>query len=152
MVYERREIPHFRGVRVHMSTGYNPGEENRRASRNGRVSDRPPERYDSQLFASLDHTVPLTNDRYRGRANASVICQEDDPTAAAAILAAASVEAAAAWLAAMDPTAAAKALAAMDASVAGTLLSAMTDAAALKAVTQVCVCVCPSSCLSQLPL
>jgi hypothetical protein len=35
--------PNFRGVRVHVSTGYNPGERNRRASRNGRVSDLPPE-------------------------------------------------------------------------------------------------------------
>jgi hypothetical protein len=37
------QIPHFRGVRVALGTGYNPGEGNRRASRNGRVSDLPPE-------------------------------------------------------------------------------------------------------------
>jgi hypothetical protein len=35
-------IPKFRGVRVHASTGYNRVEGNRRASRNGRVSDLPP--------------------------------------------------------------------------------------------------------------
>jgi hypothetical protein len=43
----------FRGVRVHVSTGYNPVEGNRRASRNGRVSDLPPEtphRHDSPLY------------------------------------------------------------------------------------------------------
>ena len=33
----------FRVVRVHVSTGYNRVEGNRRASRNGRVSDLPPE-------------------------------------------------------------------------------------------------------------
>jgi hypothetical protein len=37
------KIPSFRGVRVHVSTGYNRVEGNRRASRNGRVSDLPPE-------------------------------------------------------------------------------------------------------------
>ena len=34
-------IPNFRGVRVRASTGYNPVEGNRRASRNGRVSALP---------------------------------------------------------------------------------------------------------------
>jgi hypothetical protein len=37
------EIPNFRGVRVHVRTRYNRVEGNRRASRNGRVSDLPPE-------------------------------------------------------------------------------------------------------------
>jgi hypothetical protein len=37
------QIPNFRGVRVHVSTVYNRVEGNRRASRNGRVSDLPPE-------------------------------------------------------------------------------------------------------------
>jgi hypothetical protein len=35
--------PNFRGVRVALGTGYNRVEGNRRASRNGRVSDLPPE-------------------------------------------------------------------------------------------------------------
>ena len=35
--------PNSRGVRVHASTGYHRVERNRRASRNGRVSDLPPE-------------------------------------------------------------------------------------------------------------
>jgi hypothetical protein len=35
-------IPNFRGVRVHVSTGYNRAEGNRRALRNGRVSDLHP--------------------------------------------------------------------------------------------------------------
>jgi hypothetical protein len=38
-----RQIPKNRGVRVHVSKGYNHVEGNRRASRNGRVSDLPPE-------------------------------------------------------------------------------------------------------------
>jgi hypothetical protein len=38
-----RQIPNVRVVRVHASTGYNRAEGNRRASRNGRVSDLPPE-------------------------------------------------------------------------------------------------------------
>jgi hypothetical protein len=49
-------IPNVCGVRVHVSAGYTRVEGNRRASRNGRVSDLPPETpnvYDSQLFASL---------------------------------------------------------------------------------------------------
>jgi hypothetical protein len=33
------QIPNVRGVRAHVSTGYNRGEGNRRASRNGLVSD-----------------------------------------------------------------------------------------------------------------
>jgi hypothetical protein len=33
------QIPNVRVVRVNVSTGYNPGEGNRRASRNRRVSD-----------------------------------------------------------------------------------------------------------------
>jgi hypothetical protein len=37
------QIPNFRGVRVHVSTGYNRVEGNRRASRNGLVGDLPPE-------------------------------------------------------------------------------------------------------------
>jgi hypothetical protein len=37
------QIPNSRGVSAHVSTGYNTGEANRRASRNGRVSDLPPE-------------------------------------------------------------------------------------------------------------
>jgi hypothetical protein len=37
------QIPNFRGVRVHVSTGYHRVEGNRRASRNGLVSDLPPE-------------------------------------------------------------------------------------------------------------
>jgi hypothetical protein len=37
------ERPNYRGVRVHVSTGYNRGEGNRRASRNRGVSDLPPE-------------------------------------------------------------------------------------------------------------
>jgi hypothetical protein len=36
------QIPNFHGVRVHVSTGYNRVEANRRASRNGRVSDQNP--------------------------------------------------------------------------------------------------------------
>jgi hypothetical protein len=36
-------IPNVHGVRVHVGTGYNRVEGNRRASRNGRVSDLPPE-------------------------------------------------------------------------------------------------------------
>jgi hypothetical protein len=46
-------IPNVRAVRVHVSTGYNRVEGNRRASRNGRVSALPtrkPYRYESQLF------------------------------------------------------------------------------------------------------
>jgi hypothetical protein len=35
------QIPNTRAVRVHVSTGYNRAEGNRRASRNGRVSDLP---------------------------------------------------------------------------------------------------------------
>jgi hypothetical protein len=42
MVLERGQIPNCRGVRVHVSTGYNRVKENRRWLRNGRVSD-PPE-------------------------------------------------------------------------------------------------------------
>jgi hypothetical protein len=38
-----RQIPNVRGVRVPVSTGYDPVERNWRASRNGRVSDLPPE-------------------------------------------------------------------------------------------------------------
>jgi hypothetical protein len=38
-----RQIPKFRGVRVHVSTGYNRVEGNQRASLNGLVSDLPPE-------------------------------------------------------------------------------------------------------------
>ena len=37
------QIPNFRGVRVASDTGYNRVEGNRRASRNGPVSDPPPE-------------------------------------------------------------------------------------------------------------
>jgi hypothetical protein len=37
------QIPNFHVVRVHVSTGYNRVEGNRRTSRNGRVSDPPPE-------------------------------------------------------------------------------------------------------------
>jgi hypothetical protein len=37
------QIPNFHGVRVHVSTGYNRAEGNRRASRNDLVSDLPPE-------------------------------------------------------------------------------------------------------------
>jgi hypothetical protein len=37
------QIPNFRCVRVHVSTGYNSVEGNRRASRNGLVSVLPPE-------------------------------------------------------------------------------------------------------------
>jgi hypothetical protein len=37
------QIPNFRGVRVHVSTGYNRVEGNRWALRNGLVSDLPPE-------------------------------------------------------------------------------------------------------------
>jgi hypothetical protein len=36
-------IPNCRGLRVHASTGNNRVEGNRRASRNGRVSDLPPD-------------------------------------------------------------------------------------------------------------
>jgi hypothetical protein len=44
MVLERGTHPsNFRGVRVHVNTGYDRVEEIRRASRNGRVSDLPPE-------------------------------------------------------------------------------------------------------------
>jgi hypothetical protein len=60
--------PNCRGVRVHVSTGYSRVEGNRRASRNGRVSDIPLEslRCDSQLLYArttvrserkLNHTV-----------------------------------------------------------------------------------------------
>jgi hypothetical protein len=42
MLLERwTQIPNFRGVRVHVSTGYNRVEGTRRASRNDRVSDLP---------------------------------------------------------------------------------------------------------------
>ena len=45
------QTPISRGLRVHASTGYHRCEGNRRASRNGRVSDLPPEiPSDSQLF------------------------------------------------------------------------------------------------------
>jgi hypothetical protein len=47
------QSPSVRGVRVAPGTGYTRVEGNRRASRNGHVSDIPPEnpfRYDSQLF------------------------------------------------------------------------------------------------------
>ena len=37
------QIPNIRVVRVALGTGYNRVEVNRRASRNGRVSDLPPE-------------------------------------------------------------------------------------------------------------
>jgi hypothetical protein len=37
------QIPNVRGVRVHVRTGYNTGQGNPRASRNGGVSDLPPE-------------------------------------------------------------------------------------------------------------
>jgi hypothetical protein len=43
MALELLQNPNFRGVRLHVSTGYNRVEGNRRASRNGRVSDLPPE-------------------------------------------------------------------------------------------------------------
>jgi hypothetical protein len=42
MVLERWTNPNFRVVRAHVSTGYNRVRENRRASRNGLVSDPPP--------------------------------------------------------------------------------------------------------------
>jgi hypothetical protein len=44
------QIPNARVVREHVSTGYSRVEGNRRASRNGCVSDLPPECYDSQLL------------------------------------------------------------------------------------------------------
>ena len=52
--------PNFRGVRVALGTRYNPGEGNRRASRNGRVSDLPPEILPVRFatFASL-YPLPL---------------------------------------------------------------------------------------------
>jgi hypothetical protein len=37
------QIPNLRGVRVALGTGYDPGEGNRRAARNGLVSHLPPE-------------------------------------------------------------------------------------------------------------
>jgi hypothetical protein len=43
MVLERGTNPKLRGVRVALGTGYNRVEGNRRASRNGLVSDLPPE-------------------------------------------------------------------------------------------------------------
>jgi hypothetical protein len=46
------QIPNTRGVRVHVSTGYHRVEGNRRASRNGRVSDLPPETLRSVLTSS----------------------------------------------------------------------------------------------------
>jgi hypothetical protein len=54
MVLERETNPK-RSRRVHVSTRYNRVEGNRRASRNGLVSDLPPENphLDSQLFVSL---------------------------------------------------------------------------------------------------
>jgi hypothetical protein len=39
----KRSRPVYHVVRVHVSTGYNRVEGNRRVSRNGRVSDLPPE-------------------------------------------------------------------------------------------------------------
>ena len=42
-VLDDGQIPHFRAVRVHSSTGYNRSEANWWASRNGLVSDLPPE-------------------------------------------------------------------------------------------------------------
>jgi hypothetical protein len=50
------QTPNFRGARVHVSTSYNRVEGNRRASRNGCVSDLPPEIPNVALrivFASL---------------------------------------------------------------------------------------------------
>ena len=46
--------PNFRGVRVALGTSYNPGEANRRASRNGLESDPPPETpsVDLHIFSS----------------------------------------------------------------------------------------------------
>ena len=55
------QIPNVRGVRVALKTGHNPGEGNRWASRNGRVSPSPTRQSDSQLSyrcrpRSLSHT------------------------------------------------------------------------------------------------
>ena len=45
------QLPNFRGVRVHVSTGYIPPEGHRRASRYGRVISHPKSyRYDSRFF------------------------------------------------------------------------------------------------------
>jgi hypothetical protein len=44
------QIPNTRAVRVHVSTGYNRAEGNRRASRNGRVSDLPRNRVTIRNF------------------------------------------------------------------------------------------------------
>jgi hypothetical protein len=48
------QIPNFRVVRVHVSTGYNRGEGNRRASRNGRVSDLPHVTIRVRTFSPVD--------------------------------------------------------------------------------------------------
>ena len=52
------QIPTFRGVRVHVSTGCNRGEGNRRASRNGRVSDLPPPNNSIRNFVIAEHHTP----------------------------------------------------------------------------------------------
>ena len=48
------EIPNFRGVRVALGAGYNRVEGNRRASRNGRVSDLPPK---SELHRTVSDNI-----------------------------------------------------------------------------------------------
>jgi hypothetical protein len=62
---ERCTNPNCRGVRVHVSTGYNRVEVNRRASRNGRVSSSPsrtPYPSDSPLLPLVN---PLKRVRYQ---------------------------------------------------------------------------------------
>jgi hypothetical protein len=68
------KITSFRGVRVHVSTGYTRVEGNRRASRNSRVSSSPtrnPTRHDSQLSASMRGSEsvhsPRGSARWEGR-------------------------------------------------------------------------------------
>ena len=60
------QIPNLRGVAEHVSTGYNRVEGNLRASRNGLMSDLPPEipTYDSQLFHPLPQRL-VKDDRVR---------------------------------------------------------------------------------------
>jgi hypothetical protein len=62
------QIPNFRGVRVHVSTGHNRVEGNRRASRNGRVSSsstRNPYRYTIRDFciAERGHSLIIRRGR-----------------------------------------------------------------------------------------
>jgi hypothetical protein len=66
-----RQIPNFLRVRVALGTGYNPAQGNRRARRNGRVSDlpaeTPPVTIRNLLIAARAGRSPPTHTRARGR-------------------------------------------------------------------------------------